>query len=410
MKNHHADALWDGVVQRIAAEIAQRELHPSAVVVLVPYAQLMAIGRLAWMRAASNGEASAAFIPRFETTHNWCRGLGGFTPSGDDVRQDAAIDVLTASTLLQRAGLATQRRRLAGRLMDAVWSLARVAAAVPPAGRAAWGQRMADQLGVPDAVSPLHLNVWLGRIALAWAAGSAYATDRLFDAPVDLLVMLQGFQVEPLQDSLRNRLAERCLCLPLDVPAPQGRVVVHQAHDAEDEAERAAACVLQHLAAGRSPVALVAQDRFLVRRVRAMLDECGVALRDETGWTLSTTRSAATVMGLVRAMSWDASGDAVLDWLKNAPAFDPLDVASLEARMRRSGNRDWRAVEAQPGLIEAVNQMQHAMQAARPIGQWLHDLRKLLETCGLWRTLRADAAGHALLEAASLREAPTDDF
>ena len=156
------------------------------------------------MRAASTAEASSAFLPRFETTRNWCRSLGGFTPAGDDLRLDAAVDVLTAASLLQRAGLAGQRRRLAARLMDTARSLAPVAAAIPPGMRADWGLRMADHLGVPDAASPLHLDVWLGRIAMAWAAGSAYATDRLFDAPLALLVILQGLQTEPLQEALRE--------------------------------------------------------------------------------------------------------------------------------------------------------------------------------------------------------------
>lgn len=409
-KNHHADARWDAVVRRIAGEVAQRGVHPCAVVVLVPYAQLMPIGRHAWMRAASNAEAPAAFIPRFETTHNWSRSLGRFNATGDDLRLDAATDVLIAASLLRRSGLASQQRRLAGKLMETAWSLARLAAAVPPLERAAWGQHMADQLGVPDATSPLQLEVWLGRIALAWAAGSVYATDCLFNAPVDLLVLLQGFQTEPLLESLRNQHAQRCLWLPLDVPATQGSVALHAANDAEDEAERAAACVLQHLAAGRSPVALVAQDRFLVRRVRAMLDERGVVLRDETGWTLSTTRSAANVMGLLRAMAWNASGDAVLDWLKNAPAFDPHAVALLEASMRRRGVRDWRGVELEPGLTETVSGLQQGMQAARPIGQWLHDLRVLLQQCGHWQALLADPAGHALLDAVCLRESAAENF
>jgi ATP-dependent helicase/nuclease subunit B len=82
--------------------------------------------------------------------------------------------------------------------------------------------------------------------------------------------------------------------------------------------------VLAHLAQGRSPVALIAQDRQLTRRVGAMLAERGIAMRDETGWKLSTTRAAAGLMSLLRAMPWDASTDAVLDWLKNAPAFEGM--------------------------------------------------------------------------------------
>src|SRR5664279_78870 len=136
------------------------------------------------------------------------------------------------------------------------------------------------------------------------------------------------------------------LSLDEHIESEPGRVSLHAAQDAEDEAHRAAACVLAHLAAGRSPVALVAQDRVLTRRVRAMLGERGVAVRDETGWKLSTTRSAASLMSLLRALVWDASTDAVLDWLKNASAFDSAAVTQAEISWRRLGVRDWRAVSA----------------------------------------------------------------
>ncbi|WP_010110833.1 hypothetical protein, partial [Verminephrobacter aporrectodeae] len=75
------------------------------------------------------------------------------------------------------------------------------------------------------------------------------------------------------------------------------------------EAQRAAACVLAHVVAGRTPVALAANDRALTRRIAAHLAGCGVALRDESGWTLSTTRAAAQLMATLRACARDASAD-----------------------------------------------------------------------------------------------------
>lgn len=57
----------------------------------------------------------------------------------------------------------------------------------------------------------------------------------------------------------------------------------------------AAAVVLQKVNESRlangEPVALIALDRSLVRRVRAMLDGAGATVVDETGWRLSTTRA-----------------------------------------------------------------------------------------------------------------------
>lgn len=55
----------------------------------------------------------------------------------------------------------------------------------------------------------------------------------------------------------------------------------------EDEAQRAAACVLAHVQAGRVPVALASTDRALVRRIGALLAGAHQPVRDENGWTLS---------------------------------------------------------------------------------------------------------------------------
>ena len=213
--------------------------------------------------------------------------------------------------------------------------------------------------------------------------------------------------------------------------------------DAEDEAEAAAACVLAHLAKGRSPVALVALDRVLTRRVRAMLagkdndndkdrDKGkgegagkGLAVRDETGWTLSTTRAAASVMGLLRACAWDAPTDVVLDWLKNAPAFPASTVDRVETAWRKVGLREWRWLAAGEqhdakapaapamnppadprgrALVIQINAVRDALQNARPMIDWLQSLRRALQATGQWVGLMADEAGQAVVQALHLTE------
>ena len=409
-KNHHAQRAWDTVVDQIEAAITRQQADPSQTVVLLPYAQLMQVARDAWLRRVATTAQGAAFLPRFETSSNWSRRLGAFCPGPDDMRLDAARDVLTAQSLMQRAGMGRQHRALVVRLMEAAWVLAKVAAAVPPAGRAAWAEQMSAAVCGPGADGVTQIESWLGRIALAWAANSAYATDRLFDAQPGLLVLVQGFLQEPLHNMLQTRFADRCVAVPLYRPVASGGLSLHAARDAEDEAERASACVLQHLAAGRSPVALVAQDRFLVRRMRALLGNRGVVLRDETGWTLSTTSAAASVVGALRAMAWDASGDTVLDWLKAAPAFAVADVSALEAQMRANAMRSWRQIPAQHELATQVRPLIESMQARRPLAAWLASLRGVLLQAGQWPALLQDDAGQAVLQAMRLHEGAEREF
>ncbi len=406
---------------QLAAALAQRGVHPSRAVVLLPYAQLMQQARAAWLAQAGSAGAEVCLVPRFETTMNWSASLGGtlgvFEPSGDDLRLDVACDVLTAASLLARAGLAEHQDALAGRLVEAAWAIAKLAAAVPPEQRPAWGARLAAGLGAGLEAPVLALEAALGRLALAWAANSSYPSDRLFSAPAELLVVLEGFQAEPLTEALKTRFGERAFSIPLNLPADAGVPALHAAQDAEDEAQRAAACVLAHLAQGRSPVALIAQDRVLTRRIRAMLDERGVALRDETGWKLSTTRAAASLMSLLRAQPWDASTDAVLDWLKNAPAFEASGVTALEVALRKAGVRQWRSLPAPPeawqassALIGQVQALRDALQRARPLAAWLRDLRAALQSAGQWEALMQDAAGMAVLDVLRLHEGAEAEF
>ena len=418
-KNHHASVAWASVMARIRQEMTHRQVQTPDVVVLVPFAQLMLEARSAW----ALGGDGAHFVPRFETTQNWSRSLGSFEATADDIRQDAARDVLTAASLLERAGLGSHQLMLAPRLMEAAWSLATAAAAVPPDERAAWGARLASNIASNMDTPVLALEAAVARIALAWAASTGYASDILFDAQPVLLVVLEGFQSEPLARALLQRRGDQAFALPLvqlqndiglGMTGLQNRpgnhlgnhpgIRLHVTGDGEDEAQAAAACVLAHLAAGRSPVALVAVDRLLTRRVRAMLDGQGLAMRDETGWKLSTTRAAATLMSLLRASAWDASADDVLDWLKNAPAFDAQEVARLEVALRRAGARNWRSATATDELVQRVNFVREGLQHSRPLSDWLRDVRVALQSGGQWPALLLDRAGQSVIKALRLLE------
>ena len=402
---------------QIQAEVLRRQLHPARVVVLLPFAQLIPQARSAWLRRCAAEQAAAHFLPRFETTLSWTRSLAGFAAGRDDLRLDAAHDVLTAASLLARSGLAEQQHAFAARLMESAWSLARVAAAVAPTERAQWGLDLGLALATALDSPLLALEAALARIALAWAANSSYGSDAALSANPDLLVLLEGFQSEPMTRALQQHLPERLLLLNLAPPpeseparTPPGRLTLHAAQDAEDEAQRAAACVLLHVAAGHTPVALVAQDRLLTRRVHAMLSEQGLAVRDETGWKLSTTRAAAALMSLLRAATWDASTDAVLDWLKNAPAFDPKALTEAEQSWRRLGAREWRSVPEDGAVTLQAQAVRESLQAGRSLLRWLADLRTALQSAGQWSALLVDPAGQAVLDALRLREGAELEF
>ena len=90
----------------------------------------------------------------------------------------------------------------------------------------------------------------------------------------------------------------------------------------EELAWAAAKTIEQHIINNKTKLALVAQDRLVARRVRALLARLGPELniRDETGWKLSTTRAAAALNGwleLIRAPKDGPSAKALLEFLQN---------------------------------------------------------------------------------------------
>lgn len=389
--------------------------HPARTVVLVPYAQLMPWAQRYWALHHADG-----FAPRFETTRNWARQLAAFVPQGDDLAGDVARDTLTARALLDRVGLTAQRDVLATPLQEAAAQLAAVVAAVAPSARAAWGAQARTLLPEPDNDSTLRFEAVVARVALEWVLASRHATDVLFEAgvcqSVDALVVLQGFQVDPLTCALQAHWGDKAIALELSTVAPgeeaAAQVALHATRDAEDEAQRAAACVLAHVLAGRTPVALAANDRALTRRISAHLASSGVAVRDENGWTLSTTRAAAQLMTALKACAWNASADEVLDWLKQTPAMDTATVQTLERVLRRASIASWlvavgRPWVDKPALAACVAQAQawlETLRAPRPLSQWLQALRSLLMANGQWPVLEADAAGARVLVALRLQE------
>ncbi|MET3494404.1 PD-(D/E)XK nuclease family protein [Variovorax boronicumulans] len=429
-EGHPVQALWcdpaDGVVARIVRALAERQLHAARTVVLVPYAQLMGVAHGMWARCGSAG-----FVPRFETTHNWARSAGGFLPSGYDIAFDMARDLITAQALLSQAGFNAERFALAGRVVEQAYQLAPLASAVQPEARIGeWAGRAAKVAEAGSESEWFRIESALIRIAVAWAATSGYATDVLLRdstrQQVDALIVLEGFQTDPFTQTLCTLWGDRAMHLSL-VPAnaPIAPAASHVAADPEDEAELAAACVLRHLAEGRAPVALIATDRALTRRISAQLKAQGVVTHDETGWKLSTTRAAATLMSALRACAHDAGSDQVLEWLKSGADGDALAVQALEARLRREGLRDWSAWCAlvarseKPHDIallpftEAIEERRAPMARSRPVAEWLRTLRALLEASGQWTPLADDMAGGKVIAALWLdpdAHGDTDEF
>ncbi|MGV0963108.1 MAG: PD-(D/E)XK nuclease family protein [Polynucleobacter sp.] len=126
----------------------------------------------------------------------------------------------------------------------------------------------------------------------------------------------------------------------------------------EELAWATAKTIEQQLIDGKTNIALVAQDRLVARRARALLARLGPSLKiqDETGWKLSTTRAAAALnswLELLRAPSEGPSAADLLEFLQN-PFLD------LGKCLNPNSTRD---AESFNGLVAQLEDILIASQA-----------------------------------------------
>lgn len=419
-------ARWVAFAQRVTDWAATRRLALRDTIVLLPFAQLLAPARAVFGR-------SDTWLPRIETTQTLARSLGP-APRAQALQLslDPGADLLTASQLLegQAWGREWSRRdphgfaRAVDSVVDTAQALWRAASAIAPSQRAGhWARARALLAPVsgPGATERL-----LARFALEWAAlGVDPGSDRLFDLQAPGWVVLQAGGPDALALALLEAAPDAAACLLVDTDPPPDRLLpsgatIRAPHLAvcagfEDEARCAAAQVIQCVTQGQHPVALIAQDRVLVRRVRALLEQAGVGLLDETGWTLSTTRAAGRVMTLLRAAVDGAGTDALFDWLKGVETWPGLPeaaarLAALEAACRRGqiARIDALARAAlEPPLTafraEVLGVLRRiASPADAGVAEWLERLAQALGRCGMLATLQSDDAGRQVLAALQL--------
>ncbi len=238
------------------------------------------------------------------------------------------------------------------------------------------------------------------------------------------------------------------MALPDQLPEPRPRIRVVGSARFEDEATAAADQLVQWLNEGRRHVALVAHDRVVARRARALLARAGAPVRDETGWKLSTTRAAAALMRWFDVLARDGDTAALLDLLKSPfclPGFAHRGgaIALMERQIRREAiTGGWARLRhlfaerrANATLVDAetmdADETQQATRAGaraliatlaeeaaawprglaqKPLTVWLARLDATLDALDMRAPLAADDAGRQMLDAlARLAELPDDE-
>lgn len=405
------DDLWDEVARRTLAWLAGRGVAARDAVLLVPFAAVADPARSAFGRAGG-------WQPRIETVLTLAAAWAPpSSPAFGACTGDAVLDRLGAGALLRQQpwGRAWARRDAAGfdlvvaAVVQAAQALRAAAGERPPDAAAAFWDEARAQLRAPQ--GPAATEALLLQLALEWAAASAGPdTTALHEARPAAWVVLRLGGADAAAEALLDRHGVPSLLLDLDPDedtpfadvSTRSGVQRWLCEDFEEEAQAAAAVVLSALGAGQSPVALVALDRELVRRVRALLARQQVPLVDETGWKLATTTAATRLAALLQAAQPGAPQDDCLEWLKSWPQAQPAALDALEAQWR--GRRKVRDPAAAAALWNrAQAHLRPLSQAgAQSLDAWLRLLAERLEADGTLHDMASDAAGTQVLAALHL--------
>ncbi len=201
-----------------------------------------------------------------------------------------------------------------------------------------------------------------------------------------------------------------------NIPALGDKLRFFASISLEQEARAASIQVRLWLQQGKQDIAIVAQDRVVARRMRALLERSEILVADETGWTFATMSVSTVIDRWLTALQSDFYHHDLLDLLKSPFIF--ADMASterkgavfqLEQLLRKQ------AVVA--GLEKFIGLAKYAVELHQPLArlrqaaelldqrkkktlsEWLGALRESLRVLGIDIGLQKDDAGAQLLEA-----------
>jgi len=214
-------------------------------------------------------------------------------------------------------------------------------------------------------------------------------------------------------------LRERAAAFARSVPESPvaGSLRLYGAPSLEHEARAAETQVRFWLNEGCKKVAVVALDRLVARRARALLERSRVMTDDETGWIFSTTSASTVVMRWLDAVSSDFYFKDLLDlvkspyifpdWVHRREAVYELEravrshsvIAGLEAcraAMKSGGGEFVHGTELVDRVADAARLLPRDRR--RSLREWLSLLFGSLGALGVEDGLRSDPAGLQLVD------------
>ncbi len=253
-----------------------------------------------------------------------------------------------------------------------------------------------------------------------------------FDQFIERVFDQQAITAPGAALSIAPTIAQRAQQFALDHPfsPAQERLHLIKAATPEQQARIVDVNIRRWLLEGKRHIAIICADTRLSRRLRALLERANVHLRDQNGWTLSTSRVAAVLERLLQTAEEDYDHKPLLDLLKSPfllPHWDEHERLAATWRLEhdiieneniarglqryrhhitwRQNRLEWPADLATPvtQLLDVLEQAIAPLHAIaeptnRPASEYLQALDHALHGLGLDTTCKEDPAGQCLLE------------
>ncbi|MEQ1589871.1 MAG: hypothetical protein ABL902_05910, partial [Gallionella sp.] len=201
-----------------------------------------------------------------------------------------------------------------------------------------------------------------------------------------------------------------------EMQSPSSAPHFFSATSLEQEARAAAMQVRRWLNEGKRDIAIVAQDRVVARRLRALLERAEVLVADETGWTFATLSVSTVLDRWLTALQSDFYHVDLLDLIKSPFIFADMAaserksvVYQLEQLLRKHGvvfglDKFLALAAHEVALHEPLARLRQAAALLeqgkkRTLAEWLSALDESLNVLGIDSGLSQDDAGQQLLRA-----------
>jgi len=417
--------LFDRVSQRILASHSAALPDLRGVVVLLPnyhVAQPLA------QALARGAQRPALLLPQMVTLNEWAQTVALDAPVITDSQRSALLyQQLRKNKWFENADLWSMTQELLKLFDELTQSLQELPADAEAFAAAVQNAYQARQNAALQLEARLVFELWHAmQEGAELDAARAYQQRlaKLAQQAERPLYVLRASEWDPIEQRFLDEYEQRAAVKVFDLremEAQCGAPLFFGATSLEDEARAAAMQVRRWLAEGKRDIAVVAQDRVVARRMRALLERAEVLVADETGWTFATLSVSTVLDRWLTALQSDFYHHDLLDLLKSPFIF--ADIASgerknavylLEQLLRKHGVvSGLDAFVTLAGNEAALQQPLARLQQAaalldqskrKTLSEWLAALRASLAALSIDNGLQQDEAGQQLLRALDARQ------